>query len=342
MSLHVALIDKSEIVQKMLSHCLYYFSAEVLRFDSWEDSKSHFADSKPDIIFVDWEIKKGEESVVYSVIEEMKPTPVVLLYRSSYGPQINAIPSDKLSHKFIKPLDLKAIREGFIELVPQVKESKIHPFLKFPKSKAVDQSSGSELKENTISAKTYSKISLIKENDPKTPISHLQTRIIQKSLEEDKIPVGNILNPVNKTNPEKEVAQTSLSQQASAPVDGLTEPSTAKEGIQTSFSQQASGVLKEKKIDMNAISKTSTKELLIEELGIGKDQTKDEAATKNLKEDKPLEKTVSERKEPDVKSFKKQEFNIDENTQNDFAPMAIKFSDSGAGKAYGKSKYRIE
>ena len=33
MALKIALIDKNEIMQKMLSHCLHYFGADVHRFD---------------------------------------------------------------------------------------------------------------------------------------------------------------------------------------------------------------------------------------------------------------------------------------------------------------------
>ena len=134
MNIHVALIDKSEIVKKMLSHCLYYFAPEVSRFDNLEDCLSHYSDKKPDIVFVDWGIKKGEKLLISSVIKEFKETPIVLIYQTDHHIQVNQIPKEEIKYRIAKPLVPEAIRNLFIELVPKAKESKIHAFLKFPQS----------------------------------------------------------------------------------------------------------------------------------------------------------------------------------------------------------------
>ncbi len=133
MSIHITLIDKSEIVYKMLSHCLHYFPVKILRFDNLSASQSHFASHKQpaDIAFVDWDVKKGGKAAIYSAIEEMKPTPVVLLYRTDLDISAD---SGSIAYKIKKPLDPKTVRNMLIKLVPQIEESPIYSFLKFPKS----------------------------------------------------------------------------------------------------------------------------------------------------------------------------------------------------------------
>lgn len=155
MGIRAVLIDKSEIVQKMLSHCLHYFSTEVSRFDSLEDCQSHFTDKPPDIAFMDWEPKKKNETVIYSAIEKMKPVPVVLLYREN-NDRIQSIPPDKIPYKLKKPLEPKAVRDIFTELVPQIKDSSLHPFLKFPQKEKIASPPEPELdeKSKTFTAQT--------------------------------------------------------------------------------------------------------------------------------------------------------------------------------------------
>ena len=177
MSIHIALIDQSEIVQKMLSHCLYYFSAEVLRFDSLKDSQSHFADKKPDIVFVDWEMKRDNEAVIYSTIQDMKPTPVVLTYRLSYKPQIDAIPVNQVPYRVRKPLEPKVVRDILTKLVPQAKESKIHPFLVFPKSKEEKkrekrQTSAAHVQKDIKKHSVTSKVAFVRDRQAQTKSPH--------------------------------------------------------------------------------------------------------------------------------------------------------------------------
>ncbi len=241
MSLYAALIDKSEITKKMLSHCLYYFAAEIQRFNSFEEGKTHFANKQPDIIFVDWDVKNGDKAVVYSVMEEIKQIPVVLLYRAVDSAQI----SSDISHKIQKPMDPKRVRDTTTELVSKVKESKVHPFLKFPKVKETtiketSQTLKKELssQEEAIKAKAHDNQTTLQEENKQTKA--LQDKVIQKlSLDE--------------------TLKTSLS-------------------------------LKERKQE---------------------------------KIDLPLFKD----KGTSTRKIEKENINIDENTQNDLAPMAIKSSD---------------
>ena len=163
MSISVVLIDKSEIVEKMLSHCLYYFSAKVSRIENWDENKEKIKEIKPDILFVEWELKNKEKALAFSIEKEMNPTPVVILYRASSGPEINTLTPDQLPHRLIKPFDPKILREKFTRLVPQIKDSKIHPFLKFPKGQAY---------EKEISSKDSIKVPLSSQKTEANPPLH--------------------------------------------------------------------------------------------------------------------------------------------------------------------------
>lgn len=132
MGISVILIDKSEIVEKMLSHCLHYFSTKILRVENWDENKEKIKGIEPDILFVEWEIKEKGKALALSVAEEMTSTPVVVLYRSSSESELNTLPADQLPHRIIKPFEPQILRKQFTKLVPQMKDSKIHPFLKFP------------------------------------------------------------------------------------------------------------------------------------------------------------------------------------------------------------------
>ena len=242
MGIYAALIDRSEIVQKMLSHCLYYFAVEVLRFDSFEESRPNLSDKKPDIIFVDWSLKKGNKAVVYSVIEEMKQTPVVLLYRSAEVDQVNAIPDDEIPRKIKKPLNPKTVRDILMELVPKAKESRIHPFLKFPKTeKKVEDVPESHTNQNIEGRIAVPKSSSVEQDKLQVETTHgpldnrnkeqIQTPAGQQTLketrtaqeppksisvpksdfvEQDKLQIETLHGPLNNENKEK--TQTLLEQ----------------------------------------------------------------------------------------------------------------------------------
>ena len=166
MSLQVAVIDKSEITKKMLSHCLYYFLSEVSRFDNWTQCKKHFSDKKPDIIFVDLELKEDEKSVVHKVIEENLSIPIILMYRPIDVLEANAIQPSQLTYKLIKPLNPDLIRKHFVEWIPGIKEGNMYSFLKFPKNKKTENDSNDpdDPDEQTLFPYTQPQIKILTEN----------------------------------------------------------------------------------------------------------------------------------------------------------------------------------
>ena len=123
MSLNVVLIDKSEVIKKMLSHCLHYYSAEIHRVENLEDLKNH----QPDLIFIDWDLKQGEEPLAVSAGKNIKQTPYIVIYRNEEDAKIKSI-----KNKIKKPLDANLLREMVANLVPKIGQSTIHNFLKFP------------------------------------------------------------------------------------------------------------------------------------------------------------------------------------------------------------------
>jgi len=285
MSLYAALIDRSEIVQKMLSHCLHYFPVEVLRFDSLEASQSHFSEKKPDIVFIDWEIKKGDTAAVYSAIEEMKPVPVVMLCRAGPNVSVDSISSSQIPHKIKKPLDPKTVRDILVKLVPQVAEFKIHSFLKFPKNKEEKEKSSivSGLKDTQQAA------------DPSEKNFQIPVQSPQKSILSD----------------------------------------AAKEKAQSFLKQTFSGIptLKDKTEAQRSHFITSPKASVQSSLNQKQNLTQKQKITEKAAE---FEQKKSSPKPPPLirkentvtgeMQINKENINIDENTQNAFAPMAIKSS----------------
>ena len=299
MSIHVALIDKSEIVQKMLSHCLHYFSAEIFRFDSLEDSQNHFSDKKPDIVFVDWELKKGNKELIYSAVEQFKTVPVVLLYRESAGDQLAFLSPEKVPYKIKKPLAPKAVRDILSELVPEVRESKIHSFLRFPQSpderekasqmKSLSESKGRinsprrsfEKTEDSLDKTEQESKFLDKAKKTQSFLKHTFSGIfpLRDKKEEEQVSLDAIEPdlPVKKAPPEEKMANT-----------GIQNLLTPKPG--PSKDQKVEKPLPETKIP--------------------------HLSTPVMKKGKTANTIVS--------GLNKEDINIDENTQNDLAPMAIK------------------
>ncbi len=136
MSLNVALIDNSEIIKKMLSHCLYHYAAEVHRFETLEDLKSQSKHLKPDIIFIDWDLKKGDEPIAISAKKEITDTPLVVIYRNGSDEKINSI-----VNRIKKPLDANLLRKMVVDLIPKIGRSSIHNFLKFPNQQTLESTS---------------------------------------------------------------------------------------------------------------------------------------------------------------------------------------------------------
>ena len=287
MSFQVALIDKSEIVQKMLSHCLHYFAAKVSRFDDLEKSQSHFLDQKPDVVFVDWEAKGEGQELIYSVIEKMNPVPVILLYRSNQASQIEAIPSHKIPHKLTKPLNPKSVRDLFTSLIPEVKDSGLHKFLKFPKTEKekkeqqVSEPPPSSQKTTNASIADLEKESLLQTATKVKFPTQLQeeTQILIKETFSGIIPKDELED-------EEDELEDELPAQPQNPL--LENPSTATLKKDKDISLVEKGII-------SAFPKTPSS------------NTELTAERSSLK-------------------LNKEDIDIDENTQNDLAPMAIKTS----------------
>ena len=405
MSFQVALIDKSEIVRKMLSHCLQYFSAEVSRFDNLEACQSHFKAKKPEIVFMDsGEIKEGGKSLIDSAMLTFKPAPVVLLYREDYASQ-NVLTMGQIPHKIKKPLDPKAVRDVFTELIQEVKESKIHPFLRFPKTEE-EKKSISQVELNTKGKKTLEKSQVtgfFNQQTEKTKKFVEKTlsgvfkgkgqavlqNIQKKEMSQEKTPVKTsealahspgekphdsealASSPGSKTPVTSEALATSPGSKTHAS-EALVSSSGEKPlvtGSETLVLSQKQPVLEKRPFPEQSSASYSqtdkedykTNKVLKEKPSPKKphSQTNKEDYEDTVIEKRPFpeEKTaysdLNQHKKPhsnlkskEVKSsssnvensdlshvkIKKEDINIDENTQNDLAPMAIKSSGSYSGK----------
>ena len=346
MSISVVLIDKSEIVEKMLSHCLYYFSAKVLRIENWDENREKIKEIKTDIFFVEWEIKKDGKALALSLAKEVKPCPVVLLYRSSSATEINSLSSDHLSHKLVKPFDPKILREVFTQLVPQVKESKIHPFLKFPKGKAYQTGRGSKenIKIPLSSKQTMDKASL---QDPTTqkimdkassqgPTTQkimdkappLQSPAIQKTMDKASPQSPTTQKIMDKASPQGPATQKTMDK--SPPLQSPTTITPAQQTKSREESQPSINSMLKESMSTQTLSPIEEKEKQTSTSFQKEILEKSE----NVKRPKEIKlKTSSQKNVLTKKQFKSEkkeikEFNIDENTKNDLAPMAIKSSSS--------------
>ena len=135
MGLNVALIDTSEIIRKMLSHSLYYFGANVQRY---ENLSSFPPEEDFDLIFVDWELKEGDHPLALVMKEKVKKTPVVALHRES---------ADHLDfpHYLKKPINANLTRELVLRLSEKAQQLKIHKFLAYPDSPNAENVSQKDL-----------------------------------------------------------------------------------------------------------------------------------------------------------------------------------------------------
>ena len=126
MGLNIALIDKSEIIKKMLSHSLHYFGADVYRF---EDLRALPKEDVFDLVFIDWDLKMGTQPLALMARERITHTPIVILHRNSKDTQLEDF------HQLKKPIDANLTRKLTAQLVPKVNQLKIHGFLQYPTSK---------------------------------------------------------------------------------------------------------------------------------------------------------------------------------------------------------------
>ena len=127
MALNVVLIDKSEITKKMISHCLHYYAAQVHRFENLEEMQSRFHQEQPDVVFVDWDLKQGQQPLAFSM-KKQSASPLIVLHRGAPSESLN-----QMEHRLQKPIDANRLREMVVKLVPRTSQLKIHKFLKYPK-----------------------------------------------------------------------------------------------------------------------------------------------------------------------------------------------------------------
>ena len=347
MSLHIALIDKSEVIQKMFLHCLYYYTVQVHRFNNFEEYLKHFDNKKPNLIFIDWEIKQGEQALIYTAIEQLRPTPLVLLYRKEMEKELSNIPKGQIPYRIKKPIKPKELRDISTELIPELKNSVLHSFLKFPKS--------AEEKEQ-------------EQNKPAPPPS---TQKITEEGQENKTEktrsfIGNLIEKTGlfkMPSPEEiELAQESPEPNEVSPSSRLNQPTGQDFQTATGLTSASSQVLKNKNTVKQTLKPskghppsshpTLVKTVARKEPGSTILQTgKASAVTPASSKEKPRgqgfqtatgltsapsnlkEKMKSPQKNSDNlskirKPFNKENINIDEDTQNDLAPMAIKSSPS--------------
>ena len=130
MSLNIALIDKSEVIKKMIAHSLHYYSAEVHRFETLDDFQLKKNHIKPDVLIIDWELKKGDsEPLAVSAKKDISDIPIIAIYRDEQDKDVKQFP-----HTVKKPIDPSLLRKVVSGIVHKAKDSKIHEFLKYPEN----------------------------------------------------------------------------------------------------------------------------------------------------------------------------------------------------------------
>ena len=135
MRFQVGLLDKSEIIKKMISHCLHYFVVDMHYFTTLDECLIHAGNHTLNIIFVDWEMAQNGTPLIYLIRSQLSSIPVVLMYRSNWEAVVSQIDKNTVPHRLTKPINPKTVRDIFSSLVPEVKKSSIHSFLIFPQHK---------------------------------------------------------------------------------------------------------------------------------------------------------------------------------------------------------------
>ena len=208
LAIHVALIDKSEIIHKMLTHCLHYFTVQVSRFDSLESCLLGCQDNKPSLVFIDWEMQKENQPLVYTAMEQFQSIPVVLLYRHTLLQEVyNASFVKKIPYRITKPINPKEVRDVCNHLIPELKNSTLHSFLKFPKT---DSEKKKEQAEKTAQAVSTQKKEDMEKPKTKSFIGNLieKTGLFKMPSPEEiesaeEFPDPEVDSPVSQATPPK-------------------------------------------------------------------------------------------------------------------------------------------
>ena len=336
LDLHIALIDKSEITLKILSHCLYYYTVQVHRFDSFEDYLVEFNDKKPKLIFIDWEIKQDDRPLIFTAIEQVHSIPFILLYRKGFESELLTVPKNQVSYQIKKPLNPKEIRTACVELIPELKKSAFHSFLKFPKSEEEKkqeqnksslskQTAAEEDHQKTTEDKTKSFIGSLIEKSGLFKMSsseEIEQAEEDTASEESAKPAPDLTKSTG-SDFQTVTDLTSTEASSSKSFDTTKTQTAPKKGSQDSH-------IKTMKTTITLTDKkpSSTSRTLSQNLGSLAKKLK-ETETESLKKKSSKESSFelnSRIVKKEGKTFDKDNIDIDEDTQNDLAPMAIKSS----------------
>ena len=297
-SIQVALFDKSPIIKKMLSHCLHYFATDIQSFSTLqefliESQKKEQPTKKISAIFVDWEMQQDDQPLFYHLQKQFKEIPLVLLYRSSFLPQVKDLSKDQVPYRIQKPINPKEVRDLFGQLIPQAKKSPIHSFLQFPKTE-LEKKQELIQKDGNLQSVPF-------------PTNQGASAVSKKSL---------IGGTIEKTLTEvKKLIQKSTEETKSS-VDTLSHQTTT---VTSKSKTEESKTLSQKKPDQKGIELKAPP---------AKPNLESKNLSANTQAKPPEPSSVKEQASSTTvgKAIDKDNLGLNEDTKNDLAPMAIKSS----------------
>ena len=361
LAIHIALIDKSEIIHKMLLHCLYYYTVQVHRFNSLEEYIALFKDKQPRLIFIDWELKQDDKPLIYTAKEQFQSIPLVLLYRRDLEGELLNLPTDQV-YRIKKPLNPKEVRDICAELIPELKKSTLHSFLKFPKSEEEKKQEQSKppppqpkqtQPEEPAEDKTKSFIGSLIEKTKRFIPAKEEIETVEEFPEKEneasltpKQPVGqgfqtssgltSVARPQSSEN--QDLSAQSASPPKKRPAKDLSEPAKT---VDTTLTDQTPPAVR-KTADTTLTDQTrpttgqitdttltdQTPPITRKTAGQSLDPLAEQLKKAGSVTKGGSSKTSSKVIKTKAKIINKDNINIDEDTQNDLAPMAIKSSSS--------------
>ena len=285
LSIHVALIDTSEIIHKMLSHSLHYYTVEVHQFNNLREYFGYFQSEKPKLVFIDWEVNYENTPLIYKAGEQFDFIPYVLLYRKTFESEIYNIPKKRIPYRIKKPINPKEVRDICIQLIPELKTAPLPAFLKFPQS-------AEEKKQQQEASR------------PTPPLKQeLNEENREKAVEKTKSFIGNLIEKTGlfkmPSSEEIESAEEFPDLKEDSPPERLKKP--ANKSFQT-----ATGLTS---------APTNLKKKITEKTERHSSPSKESLSNFNSKIIKTKKTKIN-----------KEDIKLDEDTQNDLAPMAIKSS----------------
>ena len=272
MKIQVGLLDESEIIKKMLSHCLHYFVINLHAFKTWDECLLHTHNQNLNILFIDWDMSHGSGRLIDLAQQNLHSIPTVLMHRQESEEELSSRDPTLTPHRIKKPLNPKIVREVFSKIVPQVQKDSIHSFLQYPKA---------PLEKNAA-----------QENKNQAP-SRIQTLSAPTSLNSNQM--TPIQNDSNLT-----LHQTSSGFKSNLTLSPQKKPSVQTSPGKTTQKQDASlGVQTQETLKKNYLHQTTPAPI----------QKSDPSASPVSYQTKKIDKS---------------NLVLDEDTQNDLAPMAIK------------------